>query len=361
MCSSTAGLLSSWHVCMSIRRLITVELLSQVHILILFDDIHASMCIAMTFRSNVRTPLRNRESYLSYLMLPVLFLIRKPGCTADCAVRDVEDSVLQEIFLYKNSLTVLRKPAIYVSVCHTLYHAYAFACAALTTVVCFQPIALTCFCCLHRAAFMSNGVHLAVLLFPGYEPLDVVGPLELFGLTPRITKFTYVAETSGPVTSQVAKLTIVADTSFQELNPEDCNISIDWLFVPGGIGTRVQASNPALLKFIAGWAARAQQVLSVCTGAGLLAAAGVLDGLRATTNKRAFDWPVSKGPQVKWVRHARWVDDGKTITSSGVSAGMDMALYVIAKYFGNDEAEGVAKRAEYEWHRDAEWDPFSNQ
>jgi transcriptional regulator GlxA family with amidase domain len=68
----------------------------------------------------------------------------------------------------------------------------------------------------------------------------------------------------------------------------------------------------------------------------------------------------ASGPQVKWVRRARWVDDGNIVTSSGVSAGIDMALHVIARLFGEPRAERIANETEYEWHRDPSWDPFAD-
>jgi transcriptional regulator GlxA family with amidase domain len=83
-------------------------------------------------------------------------------------------------------------------------------------------------------------------------------------------------------------------------------------------------------------------VTSVCTGAALLARAGILDGRRATTNKRAFQWVVEQGPRVEWVREARWVEDGKFVTSSGVSAGINMTLAVIARLLGKETSERAA-------------------
>jgi transcriptional regulator GlxA family with amidase domain len=95
------------------------------------------------------------------------------------------------------------------------------------------------------------------------------------------------------------------------------------------------------------------------SGAGLLARAGLLDGLRATTNKWAFEWPRSQGPRVNWIRQARWVEDGRFFTSSGVSAGIDMALAVIGRRYSRETAEAIALAIEYEWHRDPDWDPFA--
>ena len=94
-------------------------------------------------------------------------------------------------------------------------------------------------------------------------------------------------------------------------------------------------------------------------GAALLARAGVLDDRRATTNKLAFDWVVSQGPRVTWVRKARWVEDGKFVTSSGVSAGIDMALAVVAKTVDAGTASQAARVMEYTRHTNPDDDPFA--
>ena len=98
---------------------------------------------------------------------------------------------------------------------------------------------------------------------------------------------------------------------------------------------------------------------SVCTGSALLASAGLLENMKATTNKEAFAWTTSYGDKVNWQREARWVEDGKFFTSSGVSAGMDMSLALIARLLGQETAEKGANWAEYEWHKDANRDPFA--
>jgi transcriptional regulator GlxA family with amidase domain len=99
--------------------------------------------------------------------------------------------------------------------------------------------------------------------------------------------------------------------------------------------------------------------MSVCSGSALLAKAGLLDGRRATSNKVYFQFAVSNGPKVNWVKEARWVDDGNRVTSSGVSAGIDMALHVVERLYGTKTAEGIANSTEYQWHRDADSDPFA--
>ena len=99
--------------------------------------------------------------------------------------------------------------------------------------------------------------------------------------------------------------------------------------------------------------------MSVCSGSALLAKAGLLDGRRATSNKMFFQLARSQSDRVQWVTAARWVEDGPFATSSGVSAGTDMALAVIAKLYGRERAEQIAIQTEYSWHRDADRDPFA--
>jgi len=193
---------------------------------------------------------------------------------------------------------------------------------------------------------------LGVVLFPGFELLDVFGPLEAFGNLPGAFRIVMVAKTAGPVASAQGPRAM-ADHGFADCPP------LDVILVPGGIGTRESVDDPAVLGWLARRATEAEAVTSVCTGAAVLAAAGLLDGRRATTNKAFFQWVADQRPAVKWVRSARWVEDGKFVTSSGVSAGMDMALAVIAGMLGRDVSENVARMMEYEWHTDANVDPFA--
>jgi transcriptional regulator GlxA family with amidase domain len=193
---------------------------------------------------------------------------------------------------------------------------------------------------------------LGVVVFPGFELLDVYGPLEVFGglrdhVTPIVT-----AARPGPVASAQGPEGVAA------VALADCP-RCDLLLVPGGIGTRTLVDDAALTGWLARRAAEAEVTMSVCTGAALLARAGVLDGRRATTNKRAFRWVVSQGPRVEWVPVARWVDAGAVVTSSGVSAGIDMCLAVVARLLGSEVAEEAARRMEYRWERDPGADPFA--
>ena len=191
-----------------------------------------------------------------------------------------------------------------------------------------------------------------VLLFPEFELLDVFGPLEAFGHAKDWFRIVTVAERAGPVTSSQGPRAM-ADHGFADCPP------LDILLVPGGMGTRREVNNPALVDWIARQARGAETTTSVCTGAALLARAGVLDGRRATSNKRSFGWVAEQGPKVEWVRQARWVDDGNVVTSSGVSAGIDMALHLIGRIAGPAARDEIATRMEYEWQSDAAHDPFA--
>ena len=193
---------------------------------------------------------------------------------------------------------------------------------------------------------------LGIVLYPKFELLDVYGPAEIFGnLGPRL-KIVMAAQTAGPIASAQGPQ-VVADVGF-----EDCP-ELDLLLVPGGFGTFSELNNQGLLDWLKARAAKAEITMSVCSGSALLAKAGLLDGRRATSNKRYFKFATDQGPKVEWVREARWVDDGDRVTSSGVSAGIDMALAVVERLYGTKTAESIADGTEYQWHRDATSDPFA--
>lgn len=193
---------------------------------------------------------------------------------------------------------------------------------------------------------------IGALIFPGFELLDLFGPLQMLGLLKDEFEIHLVAEKAGPISSNQGP-EAVASQSFD--NPE----VFDILLVPGGAGTRHEIHNEALLNWVTNSTEKAEFVLSVCTGRALLAKAGVLDGKRATTNKAAFAWVTEQGPQVNWQQKARWVEDGKFITASGVSAGMDMTLGALSRMLGEPTARKVEKWCEYTWNDDPNHDPFA--
>jgi transcriptional regulator GlxA family with amidase domain len=190
------------------------------------------------------------------------------------------------------------------------------------------------------------------VLFEGFELLDVFGPLEMFGMLPEQFAISLLGPAPGPVRSSQGP-EVVAEHSYLNAPPAAV------VLVPGGIGTRRLVGDRECLEALAGWASTAEFITSVCTGSGVLAAAGLLDGYRATSNKRAFAWAREQGPAVRWVPEARWVEDRNRWTSSGVAAGMDMALGLIARLHGERLAVSVADGVEFEWHPDPRWDPFA--
>jgi putative intracellular protease/amidase len=189
------------------------------------------------------------------------------------------------------------------------------------------------------------------LLFPGFELLDVFGPLQMLGALPSGYQLEMVAETTGPVASRQG-VKAVAELSLADAK------TFDVLLIPGGRGTRREVDNAALITWIGAKAQTAKFVATVCTGSALLARTGLLDGRKATSNKAAFGWVMEQGPKVLWQPRARWVVDGKYFTSAGVSAGMDMALALIETLEGSEAALRAAEQAEYRWINDPADDPF---
>jgi transcriptional regulator GlxA family with amidase domain len=195
-----------------------------------------------------------------------------------------------------------------------------------------------------------------ILIFNGVELLDFAGPFEVFSrtrLTPGVDSrrsdesapfdvFT-VARSDDPVAS-TGDLTITPHYSFASAP------AIDLLLVPGGIGTRALLTDNTTLNWIGDIAAKATRVASVCTGSLLLAQAGLLNGRRATTHCGALTLlqQISDSMQagVSVIRGVRFVDDG-VITSAGVSAGIDMALYLVEQLCGAEVANDTAQYLEY--------------
>lgn len=199
---------------------------------------------------------------------------------------------------------------------------------------------------------MTTRHSIGIVLFEGFEILDAFGPVEMFGMYPECFETYLVAERDGEVASAQGPRSVVDHTFVEDTH-------YDVLLVPGGQGTRREVNNPVMLDWLIDRSAKARYVTSVCTGSAVLAKAGILDGVRATSNKKNFQWVADQGPNVKWVREARWVEDGRIFTSSGVSAGMDMSLAVIEKILDREAAEKAALWAEYDWHRDSTRDPFA--
>ena len=201
----------------------------------------------------------------------------------------------------------------------------------------------------------------AVALFEGFTVLDVYGPVQAFascrmprddGTFQRLFEIYSMAEQSGVVPAGEGPASY-AEFSFANAP------AFDILLIPGGFGTRAAVNKAPFLSQLAAASQQAAVTATVCTGSALLARTGLLDNRPATSNKLAWNWVLQQGPRVQWIRHARWVDDGTIITSSGVSAGIDMALSLIARLNGRELALAAARNMEYRWHEDAADDPFA--
>lgn len=203
-----------------------------------------------------------------------------------------------------------------------------------------------------------------VVLFPAFQALDVFGPLDALNILSRSYKMDLyiLAETLDPVSTKPSTKDLGSDFA-QRVVPTHTFATappLDVLLVPGGLGTRVPGIASAV-DFVQRVFPTLRYLITVCTGSGLAARAGVLDGRRATTNKLAWNETVALRPEVRWVRKARWVEDGNVWTSSGVSAGMDVTFAWIRAVYGEDVGTSVADRMEYTPILDPDNDPFADR
>lgn len=192
---------------------------------------------------------------------------------------------------------------------------------------------------------------IGVIVFDRFETLDVFGPVEMWGRLPDY-EIVIISESGLPAKSSQGVSTLA---TYSFANAPQLAI----IMVPGGGGTRSEVNNPAMIAFVQKQDRGTEWTTSVCTGSAVLAKAGILDARRATTNKRAYAWATSQSDRVQWQGRARWVVDGKYVTSSGVSAGTDMALALIEKLYDRKMADRIADGAEYVWNDDPQNDPFS--
>ncbi len=187
----------------------------------------------------------------------------------------------------------------------------------------------------------------AILMFDDVEILDFAGPYEVFGVSGQhdgksLFDVYTVALEHKPVLAR-NKLNINPDYAFGSCPRPDI------LVVPGGSGTRWEKHNETVLEYIRQTAVPAERVLSVCTGALMLARAGLLDGLQATTHHGALAELRGDAPTATVLDDARVVDNGKFVLSAGISAGIDAALYLVAQFHGLEEAQATATEMEYDW------------
>lgn len=197
---------------------------------------------------------------------------------------------------------------------------------------------------------MSRGPRrVGVVIFDEVEDLDFVGPLEVWGMAGRLRRgelevFT-VAETPSPIRTAFG-LVITPAHAFRDAPV------IDILVVPGGSGAWANLENAPLLAWLERVAADGEITSSVCSGAMLLAAAGVLRNQPATTHWNAMGRMRERYPDIEIREGVRWVDEGGVVTSAGVSAGIEMTLHLVERLFGAETARETARWLEYQpWER----------
>ena len=190
-----------------------------------------------------------------------------------------------------------------------------------------------------------------VLLFDDFTTLDALGPAEVFGRMEDCFHIGYFSISGGEISGSANVR--INTKPIKEIKQHDI------LLVPGGFGTRTLVNNSDFVEYLKCLAEKSGKVLCVCTGSALLAKTGLLDGINATSNKMAWNWVIQQSAEVHWVRTARWVVDGKFYTSSGISAGIDMALGFIEDHFNRDAAIQAGRGLEYVWNSESDWDPFA--
>ncbi len=191
-----------------------------------------------------------------------------------------------------------------------------------------------------------------ILIFPDVEVLDFCGPYEVFSVTRldearQVAPFRVllVAEQAGAVTAR-GGMRVLPDVTLASCPP------LDILVAPGGWGVRAALHNQPLLDWLAAQGAQVQTLASVCTGSMLLGKVGLLDGRSATTHYTTLDWMAESYPQVNVIRDQHVVEDGRIVTSAGISAGIDMALRVVARTVGEAVARATARHMEYPYPSD---------
>jgi transcriptional regulator GlxA family with amidase domain len=192
----------------------------------------------------------------------------------------------------------------------------------------------------------TPGLRFGIVLFDGVEELDWVGPWEV--LTSWKLHFpddqvdVFTMSPDGGVVRCAKGARVLADHSYAD------HPSIDVLIYPGGLGTRPQLGDEQVRKWVREVASSARVVTSVCTGALVLADAGLLDGRRATTHWASLDLLQSLGKDIEVRDRDRFVDDGDVITAAGVSAGIDMALHLVARLGSVERARQVSRYIQYD-------------
>lgn len=189
-----------------------------------------------------------------------------------------------------------------------------------------------------------------IFVFDEIEVLDLGGPFEVFSVANRIAVRDGQAEPFNVVTVSYAAETVEARGGYRFCPSHRFSDvpAIDILVVPGGVVDR-ECARPEVISWLRQVDTSAELTASICTGAFLLAEAGILSGLNVTTHWEDIDDLERRYPDLNVQRGQMWVDEGRIVTSGGISAGIDMSLHLVRRLLGQDLAQRVARQMEYDW------------
>ncbi|KAF9899248.1 hypothetical protein BX616_003145 [Lobosporangium transversale] len=200
-------------------------------------------------------------------------------------------------------------------------------------------------------------IQLGAFIFDNADLLDITGPMEVFGapFNNLDIEVNFIGTSLKPV--KTAHSVLLTPRYTLSNAPK-----MDLFFIPGGPGIASVMNSTKIMRQVTKRVKESTWTMTVCVGSAVLAKTGLMDGYNMTTNKAAFQRIVdnSKGMNINWIKRARWVQDGKYVTSSGVAAGMDAALYILSEFTSFANAQNVSNFIEYSWHKDANDDPFAD-
>ncbi len=189
--------------------------------------------------------------------------------------------------------------------------------------------------------------NVAIFIFNDVEVLDFAGPFEVFSVTSELNNYEPF-----DVYTVAEKPSAITTVNGLSVNPKYCFADCphpDIVIVPGGIGTRAEANDARVVGWVKTSFQQAELVLSVCSGARILAKSGLLDGLEATTHHQVIENLRELAPSAVVRENVRFVDNGKIMTAAGISAGIDLSLHVVRKLLGGEIAAKTARYMEYDW------------
>ncbi|SMC49175.1 DJ-1/PfpI family protein [Sporomusa malonica] len=195
---------------------------------------------------------------------------------------------------------------------------------------------------------MAQQLNVGILLFNEVEVLDFAGPFEVFSITTSLSKLdrpfaVHIISQTGEMVSARNGLMVKPSYSIADAP------ALDILIIPGGYGAEeIEIHNEIIIDWIRKQSTKVKLLASVCTGAFLLAKAGLLDGKKATTHWMDIERLAREYPQIDIQQGQKYVDEGSIITAAGISAGLDMSFHIIKKLLGPEIARATAKRMEYD-------------